>query len=86
METQVNVDLTDFRLETREWLEDNCPVSMREKLTDANQLFWGGRNGEFYNQDQKVWFEKMLEKKWIVPYWECFKSRNGKIRLYATSY
>ncbi len=70
METQVNVDLTDFRLETREWLEDNCPVSMREKLTDANQLFWGGRNGEFYNQDQKVWFEKMLEKKWIVPYWE----------------
>ena len=28
METQVKVDLTDFRLETRKWLEENCPKSM----------------------------------------------------------
>ena len=26
METHVKVDLTDFRLETRKWLEKNCPV------------------------------------------------------------
>ena len=70
METQVKVDLTSFRMETRKWLEDNCPESMREKLTDPNQVYWGGRKAEFSNKDQKVWFEKMLEKKWIVPYWE----------------
>jgi len=70
METQVKVDLTSFRMETRKWLEDNCPDSMREKLTDPNQVYWGGRKGEFDNKDQKIWFEKMLEKKWIVPYWE----------------
>ncbi len=32
--------------------------------------FWGGRNAIFNNEDQKVWFEKMLAKKWIVPYWD----------------
>ena len=70
METQVKVDLTSFRMETRKWLEENCPDSMREKLTDPNQVYWGGRKGEFDNKDQKIWFEKMHEKKWIVPYWE----------------
>ena len=71
MQTKVNVDLTSFRTETRKWLEDNCPKSMREPTKDPSQLYWGGRNGEFSSEDQKVWFERMLEKKWIVPYWEA---------------
>ena len=70
METKVNTDLTNFRMETRKWLEDNCPLSMREPTKDPSQLYWGGRNGEFSSDDQKLWFERMLEKKWIVPYWE----------------
>ena len=70
METKTKVDLTSFRMETRKWLEDNCPNSMREPLTDVKQLYWGGRNGNFSSEDQKIWFERMLEKKWIVPYWE----------------
>ena len=70
METKVNVDLTSFRMETRKWLEDNCPLSMREPTKDPSQLYWGGRNGEFSSNDQKIWFERMLEKKWIVPYWK----------------
>ena len=71
MQTKVNVDLTSFRTETRKWLKDNCPQSMREPTKDPSQLYWGGRNGEFSSEDQKVWFERMLEKKWIVPYWEA---------------
>ena len=71
METKVNVDLTSFRTETRKWLEDNCPLSMREPTKDPSQLYWGGRNGEFSSNDQKIWFDRMLEKKWIVPYWEA---------------
>ena len=48
METQLKVDLTDFRLETRKWLEENCPMSMRGPVTDAKQLYWGGRNGKLH--------------------------------------
>ena len=70
METQVKVDLTNFRLETRKWLEENCPISMREPITDAKQLYWGGSKGKFSSKDQEIWFERMLQKKWIVPYWE----------------
>ena len=70
METQVKVDLTNFRLETRKWLEENCPTSMREPITDAKQLYWGGSKGKFSSEDQEIWFERMLQKKWIVPYWE----------------
>ena len=70
METKVNTDLTNFRMETRKWLEDNCPLSMREPTKVPSQLYWGGRNGEFSSDDQKLWFERMLEKKWIVPYWK----------------
>ena len=70
METKVNVDLTSFRMETRKWLEENCPLSMREPTKDPSQLYWGGRNGEFSSNDQKIWFERMLAKKWIVPYWK----------------
>ena len=70
METKVNIDLTSFRTETRKWLEENCPLSMRQPTKDPSQLYWGGRNGEFSSTDQKIWFNRMLEKKWIVPYWE----------------
>ncbi|MBN09077.1 MAG: acyl-CoA dehydrogenase [Flavobacteriaceae bacterium] len=70
MDTKLNIDLENFRLETRAWLEVNCPASMRKPIKDSSEMFWGGRNPEFTSQDQKIWFENMLEKKWIVPYWE----------------
>ena len=43
---------------------------MEEPITDAKQWYWGGRNGEFSSKDQERWFNKMFDKKWIVPYWE----------------
>ena len=70
METKTDVSLTDFRTETRVWLEENCPMSMRKPLKDSNDFYWGGRNSKFNSEDQKIWFQRMLEKKWIVPYWE----------------
>jgi acyl-CoA dehydrogenase len=63
-------DLSDFRTATRVWLEANCPHSMRQPVKDPFDVYWGGRNAIFTTQDQKIWFEKMLEKRWIVPYWE----------------
>ncbi len=70
METTTTKDLKEFRLETRQWLEENCPKSMRLPLKDSTDYYWGGRNASFASEDQKIWFEKMLEKKWIVPYWD----------------
>lgn len=59
-----------FRKETQAWLEANCPESMRQPLTSPDDNYWGGRDATFSSDDQKIWFERMLEKKWIVPYWE----------------
>jgi hypothetical protein len=79
MNTKTDLSLTDFRKETRAWLEENCPKRMRKPIKDANDLYWGGRNPKFNSKDQKIWFERMLEKKWIVPYWD---TKYGTIHFY----
>ena len=43
---------------------------MRLPVKTTSDMYWGGRNAKFSSDDQKMWFEKMLEKKWIVPHWE----------------
>ena len=65
-----NVDYKVFRNETREWLENICPKSMRGKVNDVAELYWGGINAEFISDDQKYWFEAMYNKGWIAPNWE----------------
>ena len=62
--------LTEFRKETSAWLEENCPVSMRGQTKDIAELYWGGHNSEFTSEDQKIWFKRMHDKGWIVPYWD----------------
>ena len=62
--------LTEFRKETSDWLEENCPVSMRGQTKDIAELYWGGRNSDFTSEDQKIWFKRMHNKGWIVPYWD----------------
>ncbi|WP_445757775.1 MULTISPECIES: acyl-CoA dehydrogenase family protein [Bacteroidota] len=69
METIID-HLTEFRKETRVWLEENCPVSMRGQTKDIAELYWGGRNSDFTSEDQKIWFKRMHDKGWIVPYWD----------------
>jgi acyl-CoA dehydrogenase len=64
------MDLENFRKETREWLEANCPASMRTGNMDMFDAYWGGKKAQFESEDQKVWFERMLEKGWTVPYWD----------------
>jgi alkylation response protein AidB-like acyl-CoA dehydrogenase len=69
METMID-HLTEFRKETSAWLEENCPVSMRGQTKDTAELYWGGRNSDFTSEDQKIWFKRMHNKGWIVPYWD----------------
>lgn len=61
-------DLETFRLETRQWLQENCPKSMRSPWTRETAV-WGGRKLEFTSEDQRLWFERMRDKGWFVPDW-----------------
>lgn len=60
--------LDTFREETRSWLEENCPASMRTPMPDT-EMPWGGRNGTFPNPDTKVWLDRMAARGWTAPEW-----------------
>lgn len=60
--------LEQFRLETREWLEANCPQSMRTPIVREEQV-WAGRNKTFHSEDARLWFERMADKGWTCPEW-----------------
>ena len=63
-------DLKQFRAETRAWLAENCPESMRAPVKSDKEMYWGGRRGTFKSEDQKVWFERMRDKGWTAPSWD----------------
>ena len=62
-------DLDQFRQETRAWLEENCPETMRVPVKSFDDLYNGGRNPEIDHPDQKVWCDRMAEHGWTVPHW-----------------
>jgi len=61
-------DLDEFRVEVRDWLEANCPVSLRTPTPDG-ELIWGGKDVKFTFNDQRLLFERMREKNWFCPTW-----------------
>ncbi len=61
-------DLKAFREETRNWLEANCPPSMRTPGGDA-EVVWGGRRQEYVNPESKLWLDRMAERGWTCPTW-----------------
>lgn len=64
------MSLETFRENTREWLEKNCPASMRTPPTDDNPIAWGGRRPEpNLTEDGRLWLERMAERGWTVPTW-----------------
>ena len=62
------MSLDAFRAETRAWLEENCPPTMRTPMP-ADESPGGGINAKFKNPETKVWMDRMGEKGWIVPTW-----------------
>ena len=63
------MSLENFRKETKDWLEANCPQSMRKPIQSEADICWGGRNWTFASEDQKIWLERMAERGWTVPTW-----------------
>lgn len=74
-------DLDIFRQETRAWLEENCPTSMRGATGMPSEACWGGRNWKFESDDQKLWLERMVKKGWTVPTWDVAYGGAGLSRV-----
>jgi alkylation response protein AidB-like acyl-CoA dehydrogenase len=66
-------DLETFRAETRRWLEENCPQSVRGGAVgitdDGDNSIWGGRKAVWKNPDAKLWLDRMGGKGWTAPTW-----------------
>lgn len=54
--------LDEFRMETRAWLQENCPQEMRKAVTVEDDICWGGRNWTFKSEAQKLWLERMAAR------------------------
>ncbi|MBU2607377.1 MAG: acyl-CoA dehydrogenase family protein [Alphaproteobacteria bacterium] len=76
MAYDVTEDLDAFRVETRDWLEANCPPSMRTPMTD-DEIVWGGKRGTFVNPESETWLDRMGEKGWTAPEWPAAYGGGG---------
>ncbi|MCB9753861.1 MAG: acyl-CoA dehydrogenase family protein [Myxococcales bacterium] len=63
-------DLETFRLQTRAWLEDHAPASLRDAAESRGPGgFWGGRRAKDAPADERRWLEVMAERGWTAPTW-----------------
>jgi len=63
--------LETFRQEVREFLEAECPATMRGPADPTGTMNWGGRKREFFQpeEDGERWMQTMAERGWTVPTW-----------------
>jgi acyl-CoA dehydrogenase len=61
--------MNPFRQQVREWLEANCPESMRHPYRSEKDVCWGGRDFSFQSEDQGRWLKRMAAKGWTAPSW-----------------
>ena len=61
-------DLAAFREDTRRWLDEHTPPSMRTPPRSADEVCWGGRKGR-YPEDVRRWLAIMAERGWTAPTW-----------------
>ena len=59
------MSLEKFREETRTWLEENCPESMRTPMP-ANESPGGGTKIKYRNPGTKVWMDRCAAKGFTV--------------------
>jgi acyl-CoA dehydrogenase len=56
---------SEFRLEARAWLEENCPEGAR----GDGQIPTGSTKIEISDPEVRLWLDRMAEKGWTVPTW-----------------
>lgn len=57
-----------FRADVRQWLEANCPPSIRTPMP-PDEYPGGGRRARYRNPETRLWLERMAERGWTVPTW-----------------
>ena len=58
------MNLDEFRQATRDWLNDNCPASMRDRAVHFEDAY------DVYNTDDaRLWLERAAERGWTAPQW-----------------
>lgn len=62
-------DSDNFRQQVREWLQHNCPQSMRQPYRSEDDVCWGGRKWQFQSDAQRDWMHAMAQKGWTAPTW-----------------
>lgn len=60
--------LESFRQETREWLSENCPASLRQRQKPGDALD-GSSKRKSNNPDAYLWLDRMVSKGWTAPTW-----------------
>ena len=60
--------MENFRQDVRQWLDKNCPESMRTSGSE-DETVWGGRNAIYPNPESKAWLDAMGSKGWTCPTW-----------------
>lgn len=60
--------LEQFRADTRAWLEENCPPSMRTPMPE-DESPWGGKRAVWKNPESKQWLDAMASRGWTAPQW-----------------
>lgn len=68
LDKTMSTQLTDFRLETRQWLAQHCPASMRTPMPES-EIMDGGTKRPCPNPDSYVWLRTMAAKGWTAPMW-----------------
>jgi len=71
------VELTQFRKDTRAWLEQHCPPSMRTRPKSDEETVWGGRRAQYPNDEAKTWLDAMASKGWTCPTWPSVYGGGG---------
>ena len=71
-------ELEQFRQETRDWLEANCPESMRTPQRSEADAYWGGRDREMSHPDQKLWADRVGERGWTTSEWPTEYGGGGR--------
>ena len=61
-------DLQQFRADTRAWLDENCPPSMRTRMV-AGEDVGGGSKRRSSNPEAYLWLDRMAARGWTVPTW-----------------
>ncbi|XOV82694.1 MAG: acyl-CoA dehydrogenase family protein [bacterium] len=68
MSPDTTAEQKNFRADTRAWLAENCPPSMRTKMVPGEEIN-GGSKRRSTNPEAYLWLERMAEKGWTVPTW-----------------